>query len=154
MVVFILWDDFWNKSFPNSFPCFVKKSMITSPPPRQHSIIPHSKTKKNKMPKMDDSIISSHPPMQHNMGQDRRRKPSISFLSSAQYPQSPPTSHLQHNTRPHRIPPLLPPLEPCIISQLPRRQELNSNKRFSPYKSWRFVHWLYVLIITSIIWCY
>lgn len=144
MVVFILWDDFWNKSFPNSFPCFVKKSMITSPPLRQHSIIP----------KMDDSIISSHPPMQHNMGQDRRRKPSISFLSSAQYPQSPPTSHLQHNTRPHRIPPLLPPLEPCIISQLPRRQELNSNKRFSPYKSWRFVHWLYVLIITSILWCY
>ncbi|XP_011438509.3 von Willebrand factor D and EGF domain-containing protein isoform X1 [Magallana gigas] len=118
-----------------SLPCFVKKSMITSPPPRQHSIIPHSKTKKNKMPEMDDSIISSHPPMQHNMGQDRRRKPSISFLSSDVYPQSPPTSHLQHNTRPHRIPPLLPPLEPCIISQLPRRQELNSNKRFSPYKS-------------------
>lgn len=109
-----------------SFPCFAKKSMITSPPPRQHSIIPHSKTKKKKMPKMDNSIISSHPPRLHNMGQDRKRKPSISFLSNDVYPQSPPTSHLQQNTRPPRLPPLFRPMEQSIISPPPRRQELYS----------------------------
>lgn len=135
LVVFILLDGFLNKSFLSNLPCFAKKSMIPSPPPRQHFIKPQSETKKKKMPKMADSIISSHPPRQHNMGPDRKRKPSISFPSSAVYPQSPPTSHLQHNTRPHRLPPLLPPLEQSIISPPPRRQELYSNKHRSPYQS-------------------
>lgn len=130
----------------SKLPCLAKELMIPSIPPRQHSITPHSKSKKDIWPKMAESIISSHPPRQHNLGQNRESiisshplkqhnlgqnrnwKPLIGFPPNDVYPQRPPTSHLQQNTKPRRLPPLLPPLEQSIISLPPRLQEFHPNK--------------------------
>ncbi|XP_061196777.1 uncharacterized protein LOC133205052 [Saccostrea echinata] len=129
------------------FPCASKTSMIPSPPPRQHSIIPQKK----KTIKFDEntdffnnSIISSHPPLQQQWTE--KRKPSFSFKSNGVYPQRPPTSHFmqsddgflqndwesfgQSAPRTHRLPPIgMRPNDVSVPSIPPRRQELPPLRR-------------------------
>nr|XP_022298071.1 von Willebrand factor D and EGF domain-containing protein-like [Crassostrea virginica] len=120
------------------FPCAAKSSMIPSPPPRQHALLTHNKTKKLKIPHPLDSIITSHPPIKHDVQNRRNRKPSFSFgfVPNGVGPQHPPTSHFQGDQKPHRLPPLeISPFGHSISSAPPRRQELHSKKRRSHKKS-------------------